>query len=176
LITDAGLETIYAETVAHEARLTGELYKPHQDLSRRATYVSCTSARQTLLVTAAASAQSYITNAYAYLNNGTTGARYTTWFGTYTSSRYSTVKTHFANLNARQTSSNTYDCSCTDSSYAYTVRIFSLHASVAELHANTALPMQYAAQTGKMWLCNAFWSAPNTGTDSKAGTIIHEST
>jgi peptidyl-Lys metalloendopeptidase len=26
-----------------------------------------------------------------------------------------------------------------------------------------------------MWLCNAFWNAPATGTDSKAGTIVHES-
>ena len=25
-----------------------------------------------------------------------------------------------------------------------------------------------------MYLCNAFWSAPNTGTDSKAGTLVHE--
>lgn len=25
-----------------------------------------------------------------------------------------------------------------------------------------------------MYLCGAFWNAPNTGTDSKAGTLIHE--
>jgi peptidyl-Lys metalloendopeptidase len=23
-------------------------------------------------------------------------------------------------------------------------------------------------------VCNAFWSAPSTGTDSKAGTLVHE--
>jgi peptidyl-Lys metalloendopeptidase len=25
-----------------------------------------------------------------------------------------------------------------------------------------------------VYVCNAFWSAPVTGTDSKAGTLIHE--
>ena len=30
-------------------------------------------------------------------------------------------------------------------------------------------------QFGKIYLCGAFWNAPNTGTDSKAGTLIHES-
>ena len=28
---------------------------------------------------------------------------------------------------------------------------------------------------GKIYLCGAFWAAPNTGTDSRAGTLIHES-
>jgi len=28
---------------------------------------------------------------------------------------------------------------------------------------------------GVVYLCGAFWYAPNTGTDSKAGTLIHES-
>ena len=28
---------------------------------------------------------------------------------------------------------------------------------------------------GKIYLCGAFWSAANTGTDSRAGTLVHES-
>ncbi|KAH7322056.1 lysine-specific metallo-endopeptidase-domain-containing protein [Rhizoctonia solani] len=31
-----------------------------------------------------------------------------------------------------------------------------------------------AGSPGKIYLCGAFWSAPNTGTDSRAGTIVHE--
>jgi peptidyl-Lys metalloendopeptidase len=32
----------------------------------------------------------------------------------------------------------------------------------------------FTNQPYKVYLCNAFWAAPNTGTDSRAGTIIHE--
>ena len=30
--------------------------------------------------------------------------------------------------------------------------------------------------TTTVWMCDAFWSAPATGTDSKAGTVLHELT
>jgi peptidyl-Lys metalloendopeptidase len=46
----------------------------------------------------------------------------------------------------------TFYCDCTDSSYAFV----------------------YANQPYKVHLCGAFWSAPATGTDSKAGTLVHE--
>ena len=47
----------------------------------------------------------------------------------------------------------TFDCSCTESgTYAYV----------------------YPDSPYQVYLCGAFWSAPNTGTDSRAGTIIHE--
>ena len=29
-------------------------------------------------------------------------------------------------------------------------------------------------QFGTIYLCGAFWNAPATGTDSKAGTLVHE--
>ena len=32
----------------------------------------------------------------------------------------------------------------------------------------------YANQPYTIYLCGVFWSAPMTGTDSKAGTLIHE--
>jgi len=155
LVTPNGLETVHAQTVAHEASLQGELYKPEAELAKRASFTSCSSSQQSSINAAAPVAQSYVSNALSYLNSGATGARYTTWFGTYTSSRYSTVKTHYSNLNSRSYSGYTYDCSCTDSgTYAYT----------------------YADQTGKMWFCGAYWSAPTSGTDSKGGTMVHEST
>jgi peptidyl-Lys metalloendopeptidase len=46
------------------------------------------------------------------------------------------------------------DCSCKQSYYAYV----------------------YPTAPYKIYVCNAFWSAPMTGTDSKAGTLIHEMT
>jgi hypothetical protein len=32
----------------------------------------------------------------------------------------------------------------------------------------------YPNRPYEIFLCNAFWSAPATGTDSKMGTIVHE--
>jgi peptidyl-Lys metalloendopeptidase len=114
----------------------------------------CTSSEKTSLSTALTNAANYANGALNYLN-GTPGSkpRYTTWFGAYTSSRWSTAKTHFAKLkDALDNKAFTLDCGCTDDAYAYV----------------------YSNRPYKVYLCNAFWSAPSTGTDSKAGTLIHE--
>ena len=114
---------------------------------------ACTSSEQSAINTAHNSAKTYASNSASYLNAGTVGPRYTTWFGSYTATRYSTVKSHFAAIvDAVNNQPIVYDCSCTDNYYAYV----------------------YPTQPYKVYLCNAFWSAPNTGTDSRAGTIIHE--
>ncbi|TFK41948.1 deuterolysin M35 metalloprotease [Crucibulum laeve] len=160
VVKDNGkVETLYAnEAQSHTARVTGNLAVarslPNSGLTKRASFVGCTAARQTLLNTAAASAQSYASSSLSYVKSISTGTtRYTTWFGTYTSSRYSTVLSHYTKISGNTFSSYTFDCTCTDSSYAYV----------------------YPGTFGRVYLCNAFWNAPNTGTDSKAGTIIHES-
>ena len=85
-------------------------------LERRATYQSCTAARQTLLVSAASQAQSYASSAYSYISGVTSGTtRYVTWFGTYTAARRTTVLGHYQKISSNTFSSYTYDCSCTDS-------------------------------------------------------------
>ncbi|MEO7430801.1 MAG: M35 family metallo-endopeptidase, partial [Dokdonella sp.] len=117
------------------------------------SFVSCSNTRQTQLATARNSSVTYANNAKSYLNAGTAGSRYTWWFGTYNSGRYSTVRTHFTNIaSALSSQPYTFNCGCNDSSYAYV----------------------YPTQPYKVYLCGAFWSAPNTGTDSRAGTLIHE--
>lgn len=118
------------------------------------SFVSCSNTRRTQLATARNSAVTYATNAKGYLDAGTQGSRYTWWFGTYASSRYSTVRTHFTNLKSALSSQPyTFDCTCTDrNTYAYV----------------------YPTQPYRVYLCGAFWSAPNTGTDSRAGTLVHE--
>lgn len=129
------------------------------DKAQTPTYVSCSNSQKTQLVTALNNAQTYATNAQSYLAARTTTAqrdastRYKTWFGTQTSSRWSTVQSHYLNIrNAFQNQVVKFNCGCSDSSYAYV----------------------YPAQPYQIWLCNAFWSAPATGTDSKAGTLVHE--
>jgi peptidyl-Lys metalloendopeptidase len=123
---------------------------------KSASATNCTSSRITTLSSAHAQAKTYAANSVSYLNAGSTGARYTTWFGSYTSSRYTTVKSHFTKINsALINSAITYDCYCQPSSasaYAYV----------------------YPSQPYIIHLCNAFWSAPTAGTDSRGGTIIHE--
>jgi peptidyl-Lys metalloendopeptidase len=114
---------------------------------------NCSTSRQNSTRSGLSTAQTIAGNSLGYLNAGTRGARYTTWFGTYTSSRYSTVRSHFVNIdNAIRTKAITFDCGCTESAYAYV----------------------YPNRPYEIFLCNAFWSAPNSGTDSKSGTIVHE--
>ncbi|PPQ90621.1 hypothetical protein CVT25_006705 [Psilocybe cyanescens] len=136
------------EDAVFTTKVVGNLAVARRDesnshLIKRATFLSCTASRQAALNTAIASAETYASNAY----------KYTTWFGAYTTSRRNNVLSHFNLINSNDFNTFTYDCACTDSSYAYV----------------------YPNTFGKIYLCNAFWNAPNTGTDSKAGTIIHES-
>jgi peptidyl-Lys metalloendopeptidase len=119
------------------------------------SYVGCSSTQISGAGNAVVSARAYSENAKGYLNAGTVGPRYTTWFGAYTSARYSTVQQNFVAIdqamdqNAGQIKIN---CGCNQSYYAYV----------------------YPTRPYEIFVCRAFWSAPNTGTDSKAGTLIHE--
>jgi peptidyl-Lys metalloendopeptidase len=121
-------------------------------------FVSCSSTRQSSLLTATSNAEAISLLARNYLNNlpvasRSTDTAYRTWFGAYTTSRYSTVQSHFnAIYSAFNTKSFTYHCDCTDNAYAYV----------------------YTNQPYNVHLCNAFWNAPNLGIDSKAGTLVHE--
>ena len=129
-----------------------------QEKALAPSYVSCSASRQSLLVTALNNAQGLSQRSRDYLNNLPTASRstdvnYKTWFGAYTAARYSGVTSDYVNLySAMSTKSFVFYCDCTDSSYAYV----------------------FANQPYKVHLCGAFWSAPALGTDSKAGTLVHE--
>ena len=114
---------------------------------------SCSSSQQSTIASALSAAQTYANNADAYMARTTMGSRYTKWFGTVNSTRVSTVRSHFANIKSTlATKPINVNCGCTDTSYAYV----------------------YPNQPYTIYVCKAFWSAPLTGTDSKAGTLIHE--
>jgi peptidyl-Lys metalloendopeptidase len=122
-------------------------------VSGASSYTKCTTAQQTDVAAARNNAATYATDALNYLISGSTGARYVTWFGAYTSTRYNTAKSHFTNIkSAMDTASVNFDCGCKKQYYAYV----------------------YANQPYNIYLCRIFWQAPATGTDSKAGTLIHE--
>jgi len=84
-------------------------------------------------------------------------AQYIDWFGTHTASRLQIVKDHYTQVrDAMQTKTFTYDLTstgCGSSVYAYTYK-----------------------GTTTVWMCDLFWEAPAVGTDSKAGTVVHELT
>jgi peptidyl-Lys metalloendopeptidase len=115
---------------------------------------ACTSTEQSSIASAVSNATTYANNASSYLNGISSGTtRYTTWFGAYSSTNLGTARSHFTNIkNAFASAAIVVDCSCNDSYYAYV----------------------YPASPYKIYVCNAFWSAPMTGTDSKAGTLVHE--
>jgi peptidyl-Lys metalloendopeptidase len=118
-------------------------------------YASCTTTRQSQIATAVSSATTYANSTSSYLNGISSGtSRYTTWFGAYSSTNLSTARSHFTNIkNAFASAAIVVDCTCTDTgTYAYV----------------------YPTQPYRIYVCGAFWSAPNTGTDSRAGTLIHE--
>ncbi|CAE6414182.1 unnamed protein product [Rhizoctonia solani] len=155
------LAAVTAEVVTNKLRLGGSLValRHKQNLSRRRIarrdigYNGCSEIQRPQISTAANFANEYVTNATAYLGGISTGTtRYTQWFGAFESTRLSTVKSHFSNIGTDPTSS-TYDCGCTQSAiYAYV----------------------YQDTRGYVYLCDAFWSAADVGTDSRAGTIVHE--
>ena len=80
---------------------------------------------------------------------------YKTWFGTYNKIRFNKVKSDYRKIGRDfENKIFTYDMSgkdCDDGDYAYTYK-----------------------GTTTIWLCSGFWSAPATGSDSQAGTMVHE--
>ena len=117
--------------------------------------VACSASQITAIGKAMLSARTYSERAKGYLNAGTTGARYTTWFGAYRADRYATAQQHFTVIDTAldQTGGQiTINCGCTENYYAYV----------------------FKNDHYQIYVCNSFWSAPLIGTDSKAGTLIHE--
>lgn len=84
-------------------------------------------------------------------------AKYKLWFGTYSKSRFAKVKSHYSALVKKMEEAQfTYNLTgedCGSGVYAYTYK-----------------------GTTTIWFCDAFWSATDTGTDSRAGTVVHEHT
>ena len=124
-----------------------------QLLAGSLSFNRCTAAQQADVTTAMTNAKAYTTNSSNYLAAGVAGPRYTTWFGAYSAANYSAVTTHYNAIgDALNNKPVTVDCGCKKTYYAYV----------------------YPNQPYTIYVCKAFWTAPMTGTDSKAGTLIHE--
>ena len=91
-------------------------------------------------------------NASASLAND---SQYAEWFGTHSDTRFAKVKAVYSKINDRMTA-ETFSCDlsgkgCPSGAFAYTYK-----------------------KSSTIWFCKGFWAAPTTGTDSKAGTVVHE--
>jgi peptidyl-Lys metalloendopeptidase len=128
---------------------------PAQNVTGTNTFNGCSASQQTDLVNARNGTSTYATGAVAYFSANKQGGRYTTWFGVYDLGRYNTVSSHFSAISNAVDTANpmSFDCTSTDPSY------------YAYVYPN--LPYN-------IYFGGAFWDAPMTGTDSKAGTLIHE--
>ncbi len=112
----------------------------------------CSSGQQSDLLVALDAAKGMANDSISSLA-GPSGARFSTWFGSYDAGRHATVSGNFdAIKDALDNKPLTFDCGCNQSYYAYV----------------------YPNQPYKVYFCRAFWNAPVTGTDSRGGTIIHE--
>lgn len=119
------------------------------------TTVNCSNQDANKIASALDAARIIADESYAYLNSphNPTSQRYTEWFGVYSSSRWNTVESNFQAISdAMNNAAIEFDCGCNLNAYAYV----------------------YAGQAYTIYLCNAFWSAPTNGTDSKSGTLVHE--
>ena len=99
------------------------------------------------------------TNGYSLMKQSIAKLRndssYKTWFGLYKEERFEKVKATYSKIKYTLDSKVfTYNLSgegCESDTYAYTTK-----------------------GGGTIWLCDLFWKAPETGINSKAGTIVHE--
>ena len=115
-------------------------------------FSQCSNPQQQSITEAFKAAQAMAQDAGSYLQ-GTQGPRYSGWFGAVDGARTAAVTRHFAAIGeAFGARPVTVDCGCREDYYAYV----------------------YPNQPYKIYVCNAFWSAPMTGTDSKGGTLVHE--
>ena len=120
------------------------------------SYESCSTSQKNAMPAARTQATTYSNTSRNYLNAGSTGTRYTWWFGTYNASRYSTVRSNFTRIyNALSTQPFVFNCTCPA--------------------APTAIAYVYPTQPYRIHLCSSYWGYPNAGAPySKGSILVHE--
>ena len=123
------------------------------------TNPGCSAGQETDLVAALAAANVYVTEAVAYFSDNRAGARYQTWFGTYSTTRWQTVRSNVQAL-ASVTGGTDVQFTCEDPLCG----------------PGGVFAFVFPTNPYMVYVCGGFWSAALTGTDSRAGTLIHEIT
>jgi peptidyl-Lys metalloendopeptidase len=132
--------------------------KKHAKKARKVAFDSCSDKQQTMLQNALDAAVQLANAARDALVDQASWARpnaprYREWFGDYDSSRYDKVRHHYSKIaDALANKDVKFFCDCSSGDFAYVYPWMAYHVH----------------------LCTAFWNALPTGTDSQAGTLIHE--
>lgn len=147
-ITCAGCGT--RESTSDRSRNTG---------TSTISFTGCTDSQTSFADEARGEAVALATAASAYLRANSTGRRFTTWFGTPTSARWTTVTVAYER--AVRALAGNLDITCNDPGCGSGTFTFS-----------------YPTQTDphRLYACDAFWTAGKTGADSRGGSLIHEIT
>lgn len=147
-------QELLSDPVAMQARIE-DLHEPHPEPQVGTT--ACSAAEGYVIAMAAQLAEVMTQDAVTALQGTppearSTAVRYTTWFGVHDTRRYQTVVNHFTAIQ-KTLPRVRIQCGCNDPSmYAYVV----------------------PKQPYTIHVCPVFWDAPLGGTDSKAGTLVHE--
>ena len=122
----------------------------------------CDAGQQAALQQAVLDARVYAADAQGYFRRRTPGsgfARYGEWFGAYDAGRWTHVQTTFAAVGALLAADvvrvTCGDPACGGGTYSFVYPTDPTH---------------------RFYACDLFWTAPATGADSKAGTLVHEYT
>lgn len=127
-------------------------------------FTTCSASEQQIIGDSFQAAKTYADESLFVLQNASdpaTAPRYAAWFGAYTPARHSTVQNNFSALSTAFAIQglNGFDWVCNPADCASNVFAY-----------------VYPGDPYTIYLCGAFWAANTTGTDSRAGTIIHETT
>jgi peptidyl-Lys metalloendopeptidase len=121
-------------------------------------YKQCTISKRNVLLDALGEAEHMSCEAKTFLSTTRlelrpNAFRYKEWFGRYDGQRFNAVNNDFDKIvDVLANKRITLNCDCNEDHYAHV----------------------FPTRPYEIFLCNRFWTAPLTGTDSQAGTIIHE--
>lgn len=150
-------EAVSRKTIPVTFTLTED--RPSVSYKQPPDFFSCSASQQAALDLAVTDAENMSNTAKNSLQNTPVGLRsgaerYVEWFGSYNASRWNTVQSNFTAIyNAVRNQTMEFDCGCNEPgvyAYVYTNAHYIIN------------------------ICPAYWGAPATGTDSKAGIVIHE--
>ena len=120
------------------------------------THSNCADAQIQHADAALVEAETLLANAVAYFEAGLHGKRYTTWFGAYEPTRWATVKDVYRRMydavHSAQIGTTCLPTDCSPGTFGYVY--------------NSVKPFQ-------VYVCDAFFSAGATGTDTRGGTLVH---
>jgi peptidyl-Lys metalloendopeptidase len=143
--------------------------KPVYLTKRPPAFTECTSNQESQIDQALSAAESIARNSADSIRDTptslrNTAARYKEWFGVYAQNRWNKVQSNFDNIyDATANRIVGFDCSCDD-----------LDSDGKPVNYQSTFAYVYPNDHYNMNVCGQFWAAQLTGTDSRAGTIIHE--